>query len=277
MKNKKGFTLIELLVVIAIISLLLAIIVPSLKMAKRKAAKAVCMTNVKNLTLAWYSYQGENDGKFMTASPGTSGWMQHPEREDGVPCQPTSVTPIVTDDDEKRGIAKGKMYQYGVDNFDTYHCPGDTRKSKFDGSTIFRSYAMPAALGSGLTRFPQITSPAMRYVFVEEGEGRNFNFGAWEFYTPWDPLNKYQRWYWRDPISLNHGNSGVLGFCDGHAETHIWQDPDTKARLDSYYTYPVSDYGFGSGLNEYFLPDPTQTNDTEYMGRGWPNQSRSRK
>ena len=54
MFRRKGFTLIELLVVIAIIALLLAIIVPAVKMAKRKAASAVCLTNVKNLSVAWY-------------------------------------------------------------------------------------------------------------------------------------------------------------------------------------------------------------------------------
>ncbi|HOQ04621.1 MAG TPA: type II secretion system protein [Anaerohalosphaeraceae bacterium] len=286
MTRKKGFTLIELLVVIAIISLLLSIIVPAVKMAKRKAATAVCLTNVKNLTLAWYSYQGENDGRFMAASPTASDaqapWVRHPIREDGTPCLPTSTNPPVTDDDEKRGIAKGKMYEYGVDNFDTYHCPGDTyRKSKYDGTTIFRSYAIPSALGSGITRFHQITSPATRYNFVEEGEGRNFNFGAWEFYTPWDSFNEFREWYWRDPISINHGNSGIIGFCDGHAEIHVWQDSDTKARLDFYFSNPsITDYGFGgNALNTAFAPfrTPGQNNDTQYMGRGWAIQSPTRK
>lgn len=62
MRSKKGFTLIELLVVIAIIALLLAILMPSLKMAKRKAAAARCLVNSKNLSLGWYMYQLDNDG-----------------------------------------------------------------------------------------------------------------------------------------------------------------------------------------------------------------------
>ena len=248
---KKGFTLIELLVVIAIIALLMSIIVPALKMAKRKAASAVCLTNAKNLSLAWYTYQGANDGKLMSSNPGNSAsWVQHPEQENGTPRDPLSSFPPVTDEDEKRGIAKGLMYQYGVDNFDAYHCPGDTyRKSKFDGSPIFRSYSLPTCLNGsgGLKKIHEINSPSMRYTFVEEGEGRNFNMGSWDFYTPTTNPNR-EEYYWRDPISINHGNSGILGFCDGHAEVHVWVDSDTKARIDFYFKdihNTIRNYGYG--------------------------------
>lgn len=68
--------------------------------------------------------------------------------------------------------------------------------------------------------------------------------------------------------------------CDGHAEVHIWQDSDTKARLEFYFSNPsIQDYGFGGGsaLNSNFIPTPGQNNDTEYMGRGWAVQSPTRK
>ena len=58
MKNK-AFTLIELLVVIAIIALLLSIVMPGLNMAKRKAASAACLSNARQMSMAWYMYQEE--------------------------------------------------------------------------------------------------------------------------------------------------------------------------------------------------------------------------
>jgi len=61
-RKMRAFTLIELLVVIAIIALLLSIIIPSLNLAKRKAAAAICLSNAKNLSAAWYMYQEDNDG-----------------------------------------------------------------------------------------------------------------------------------------------------------------------------------------------------------------------
>lgn len=69
----KGFTLIELLVVIAIIALLVSILLPSLNVAKELASRAVCVSNVRNMTLGVHMYAHENDGWLPTAEP--------PERE----------------------------------------------------------------------------------------------------------------------------------------------------------------------------------------------------
>ena len=61
-QKRQGFTLIELLVVIAIIALLLAIIMPSLRMVKEQARKVICATHLKSIgqAIALYAQQ-END------------------------------------------------------------------------------------------------------------------------------------------------------------------------------------------------------------------------
>ena len=62
-----GFTLIELLVVIAIISILMAILMPSLNGA-RKAARAVqCATNLRQVGHAFGAYLAENNAVFPPA------------------------------------------------------------------------------------------------------------------------------------------------------------------------------------------------------------------
>jgi prepilin-type N-terminal cleavage/methylation domain-containing protein len=48
MKRFRGFTLIELLVVVAIISVLIAILLPSLGRVKETARRTVCASNLRS-------------------------------------------------------------------------------------------------------------------------------------------------------------------------------------------------------------------------------------
>ncbi len=60
---RRGFTLIELLVVISIIALLIALLLPALSGARNAAAGAQCLSNSRQLVMAWYSLATDNQGK----------------------------------------------------------------------------------------------------------------------------------------------------------------------------------------------------------------------
>jgi prepilin-type N-terminal cleavage/methylation domain-containing protein/prepilin-type processing-associated H-X9-DG protein len=59
-----GFTLIELLVVIAIISLLMAILLPTLSKIRQVTRRIVCQSNLRQIASGWLVYLEDYNGKF---------------------------------------------------------------------------------------------------------------------------------------------------------------------------------------------------------------------
>jgi len=63
----RGFTLIELLVVIAIIAILAAILFPVFARAREKARQTSCLSNMKQIGLAWHMYAQDYDERVCPA------------------------------------------------------------------------------------------------------------------------------------------------------------------------------------------------------------------
>ena len=84
MRTQKAFTLIELLVVIAIIAILMAVLMPALKRAREGGKRASCLSNLKQLTLAWSMYADENDDRLVN---GATGFSNYTGGDWGDPCK----------------------------------------------------------------------------------------------------------------------------------------------------------------------------------------------
>jgi prepilin-type N-terminal cleavage/methylation domain-containing protein len=257
--RKKGFTLIELLVVIAIIALLLSILMPALHKVKAMAMQISSTSNLRSLTLCWYLYAEDNDGKLVSGqvypSLATSttplgsrpnGWRDF----DWVRCVDPSG-PGSDHEKEIEGIRQGALWSY-VESEKVYHSPGDrTFKSAQTPYTMFsspfRSYAISDSM-AGCWRgneqlcyhkISKIKTPSSRMVFTEEEDNNGVNWGSWGLGSGtnswWDPL---AAWY-------KGGTTSIFGFADGHADKRVWVNQGTKdwikTKITTGYTPPATE------------------------------------
>lgn len=72
--RQRGFTLIELLVVIAIIAILASILFPVFAKARGKARQSVCLSNLKQMGLAFMAYATDYDDLLPDLGPSRANW-----------------------------------------------------------------------------------------------------------------------------------------------------------------------------------------------------------
>ena len=211
MHKQKGFTLIELLVVIAIIALLMTILLPALKAAREQGKRAVCLSNLKQLTVGWMIYADENDDNLCTGWVGReAAWVDVAEQGASVAAQ-------------RKAMESGVLFPY-VKNVKLYKCPSSSRWRT-------RSYCVVDAMNCMgwdsfrvmLKNITDILNPSERGVFLDDGGTAGATLDGWTQYS----IYSTDRWIWWDPPPIRHEEGTTFSFADGHTEYWKWQDPRT--------------------------------------------------
>jgi len=244
-KGSDGFTLIELLVVIAVIAVLVAILLPSLGMARDYARRAACQGNLRQVQVAWFLYAENYSARIVDGRAYCDPWGPPPGHSEpwlgwgGLPQTVSGCEDL---------MRTGALAPY-VGDVRVYLCPARYR----DGTRQARawqwlgSYAIVASMncwppdewrpmdqeirgrfeiGRSVLFVRSLSDlidpgPATRMVFMDQGYG--WWGGALCAGAPL--VRMWQGWQ----IPIHHNSGTCMSFADGHSEYWKWKDPRTIA------------------------------------------------
>jgi len=259
-----GFTLIELLVVVAIMGILSALLLPSLGKAKLKAQGLMCMSNHRQLTMAWKMWTDDNRDELPYASeypiPGHTRWTQtYPQVwvHGYMDFNPDNRSNWDVEED----IKKSPLWRYCGNSAAIWKCPADKSSVTVNGQALprVRSMSMNLWVGGfggtdgmlsdgfrGADRLPVVggstwkvflrmsdmvnPGPARTFVLLDMRED-SIDIGNFATDMRGWPDNPARAGFYDFPGSY-HNRAGGLSFADGHSEIKRWRDDRTMPPLE---------------------------------------------
>tara|TARA_R110000782_G_scaffold73091_2_gene146099 strand:- start:16044 stop:16844 length:801 start_codon:yes stop_codon:yes gene_type:complete len=260
---RRGFTLIEVLINVAIIATLMGILLPAIGSARGAARRAVCMSNERQLLMAWSMYASDAEGKALPhAAPNTGRrvyWYGSEDPATGrVVHEDGTLAPYLD-----ATLSAGSVFECPAQREGSYREQGSG--GGFTTTYGYNAYALAPASSGYMDlvgrRWPalhDIHRPAELFVFGDTLLALHADMPSNSALLDPPMLFKRQRGTWRANLSpttaFRHGRGdtgfgdSVIGRADGSVHPHR-VDPDA-VRNERFAIGSVS-----ASNDPYYVPD----------------------
>ena len=206
--RRSGFTLIELLVVIAIIAILAAILFPVFARARAKAQQVSCLSNQKQLVLAFLMYAQDYDDTMAPAYYFTNGWNVEHGWDFTIDYAAWSFTPGLIGPYTKNTQINGCPQATGIASYDR-QTTGYAYNVSYVGAT-WDEGNLPAQLGA--ISYPSETVMLSDAAYWDSmgGAVTATNY----LRAPGDPYYSYVG----PNVHFRHNGVAEVAYCDGHVK-----------------------------------------------------------
>jgi prepilin-type N-terminal cleavage/methylation domain-containing protein/prepilin-type processing-associated H-X9-DG protein len=218
LKQKKAFTLIELLVVIAIIAILAALLLPALAAAKRKAQRINCVSNIKQIAVAFRIWEGDHSDRYPMALSTVNGGAMEQVNSSGnsLSTAPNGLSASVY------GLTNVFVVMSNeLSNPKLLLCPSDsTRKATTNFSALHNNNLNMSYFicGDASDTYPQMILDGDRNIGTTGIAGTPCSGPTNVLGLQWTGNPGSDGTYWAWTAADLHLKAGNLGMADGHAE-----------------------------------------------------------
>jgi general secretion pathway protein G len=172
MRKLRGFTLVELLVVIGIIALLISILMPVLSSARRQSNSVKCLSNLRQIGLAFQTYAVENKGMWPVAVHEV-GNGQYPVPEEH--RWPDMIAPYVSSTQQFKYDDLEEIRKNSV----IWGCPEWTKTDEYDPTNFADRVRVGYGMNYYCTYFEDGGTKDLAYISKTGTNGRFIKQSSW--------------------------------------------------------------------------------------------------
>ena len=220
----RGFAIVGIVVPVLMFFLIIVLLLPALTRARQQAKRAVCLSNLMQLSLAWIMYADDNDDRIINAVAGTD------RKENGRILEKAwtgkdwpsdyETVQLLPEEKQRQALMAGALWPY-CKNTKLYRCPAGLPGHMRTYSIVD---SMNGIAGEGTDEIPgvhiktrmEIRRPGNRVAFIDVGRVIPDTYSVY-----------YDQQKWWDEPPVRHADGTSVNFADGHAEYWKWRAAET--------------------------------------------------